>query len=187
MIFKYIEQQTEYDGSQLRSLYAYLSHSVHGDSIVAWQGACHINWDKMVDGEDLLDRSEIRGSHMLHFIIEKFEANLLSMVSLQRLFASEALEVLREMAPSKTQGMRREGDDLWMGQKKLSISIATLSPISGLVHFALNIKNEGTPVETLSLSDLQVDAKDFAVKLGEKFAREVEQILYATRKVKWVF
>lgn len=186
MKYQWIESSFAYDGSQLKSLYAYLNHKVQGDSIVSWIGPCQVDFDHMVDGEDLLARSEIRGSRMLHFIVEKFETSLFTGVVLQRLLSAKALEILKMAAPQKAEGLLREGDDLWLDDRKLSISIATVSPVSCLIHFALNIENEGTPVKTLSLKDLEVEPKTFAQKLGESFAQEVEAMRQATCKVKWV-
>src|SRR5204862_171027 len=97
----------------------------------------------------------------VHFILEKFDCSLLAAVALQRLFASVVRDVLGAMAPAAA-GIRRDGDDLFLGDKKLSISIATVSPVSALVHFAVNVTNEGTPVPTLALADLAVEPRRFA-------------------------
>ncbi|MGZ3782751.1 MAG: DUF366 family protein, partial [Pseudobdellovibrionaceae bacterium] len=45
------------------------------------------------------------------------------------------------------------------------ISIATKSPVSVMVHFAMNITNKGTPVKTLSLQDLKLEPKNVAEDL----------------------
>jgi hypothetical protein len=186
------EKQSRYDGTQLRSLYAYLEHGLLGDSMVAWIGPCDVSFQHMVDGEDLRDASAIRGSQMLHFIVEKFEARLPEMVALQRLMSAIAKDLLE--TSRKTKGsLRRDGDDLyWKSDSsateegKLSISIATVSPVSGLIHFAINVANQGTPVKTASLEDLGLEPKAFAKALLAKLVSEFDSISSATRKVKWV-
>lgn len=184
---KFITEQFKYDGAQLTSLFAYMNYELMGDSVVAWVGPCDIPNDKMVDGEDLLLNAEIRGSLMLHFIIEKFDISLFAGVGLQRLFASLALDLIKNTSSMpEANYLFREGDDIYLGEKKLSISIATVSPTSTLIHFALNISNEGTPVKTLSLEDLNLEPKDFAEALMDKFITEVQGITEATQKVKWV-
>lgn len=185
---KFIENELAYDGTQLRSLYAYLGHGVLGDSIVAWVGPCNIEFEHMVDGEDLLQKAKICGDRMLHFIIEIFQSNLFSGVALQRLLASQIKDHLQNSATGLVgKGlMTRDGDDLYFDGKKLSISIATQSPTSTLVHFAVNITNEGTPVKTLSLEDLQVNHKEFALQVMTRFANEYQDMVLATQKVKWV-
>lgn len=188
MKFKLLSTTEMYNGEQLRSLWNYLEHGVLGDSIVAWVGPCCVTFDHMVDGEDLLARQKIEGANMVHFIVEKFDSTLLAAVALQRLLASTVKDWLQEHAPRKDVAsiLRRDGDDIFAGSKKLSISIATQSPMSSLIHFAVNVVNEGTPVETLSLQDLGVEPRLFAEEILQKFSREVESIREATQKVKWV-
>ncbi len=186
MLYRFIETEQAYDGSQLASLKNYLEHGLLGDSIVAWIGPCNVKLDHMVDGEDLLQNAEIRGDRMLHFRVELFDGcTLLSAVSLQRLLATIVRDQIESLIGA-TSGLRRDGDDLFLGPAKLSISIATLSPVSALIHFAVNITNDGTPVKTCSLGDLKVDGKELSLNVMKAFCAEVESIREATRKVKWV-
>lgn len=181
---KWLKQTVTYDGTQLRSLYAYLQHKILGDSAVAWRGACEVSFDHMVDGEDLLDRAAICGSDMVHFIIEVFDQKLMSGVLLQRLFSSIVRDVLYELSPQKSLEILRLGDDLYWKNKKLSISIATSSPVSTLVHFAVNVSAKGTPVDAAGLDDLKVEPQKFAEKALEALKEEYESSLEATRKVR---
>lgn len=183
MQFKIINSSFKYDGSQLRSLYAYLEHRVQGNSIVTWVGPCEVTLDHMVDGEDYLQDAKIAGGSMAHFVVEVFAATLREMVTLQRLLTSITQEVVFERTGKF---LRREGDDLYLGSAKFSISIATLSPVSGLIHFAVNCTNEGTPVETCALSDLQVEPSVLQRELCNRFSTEFLSIQQATCKVKWV-
>lgn len=177
---KFLETTELYDGSQLVSLRSYLKHELLGDSIVAWVGACDVSLEHMVDGEDLLEKAAIRGDKMVHFIVEKFESSLLAAVALQRLLASIVKDILA------IERMTRDGDDLYLDGKKLSISIATQSPVSSLIHFAVNVSNGGTPVPTLSLEDLKVEPREFANEVMRRFVAEVASIREATHKVRWV-
>ena len=176
----YIEKPIKYDGTQLHSLYAYLNHNILGNSILAWQGPCEVNFDHMVDGEDLKAEARIEGANMLHFIIEVFDQTLLAAVSLQRLFASIAKDELEKSGIF----LECEGDDLYFEKRKLSISIASQSVRSVMIHFALNITNEGTPVPTAALSEWGIDSTTFAHRLLEKFCSEFQSIQEATWKVK---
>ena len=184
----FLAKTETYDGTQLRSLFAYLNHQVLGDSIVSWVGPCSVSFEHMVDGEDLLAKSKIEGGKMLHFIVEKFRVDLLTAVSLQRVLASLCFELCLEMTCSKTNAMSwtRKGDDIFFENRKLSISIATVSPSSALIHFAVNVENTGTPVPTVALSEFQIEAEDFAKKLMSRFSDELRSIEEASMKVKWV-
>lgn len=182
----FLETTEKYDGSQLVSLRSYLKHKILGDSIVAWIGACEITPEHMVDGEDLVAGAEIRGGRMLHFIVEKFDSSLLAAVALQRLLASIVKDELQKLSPVAARDLHRDGDDLWLGDRKLSISIATQSPVSSLIHFAVNITNENTPVKTLALEDLKVDPRVLAESVMVAFCNEVAGVREATQKVRWV-
>ncbi len=185
---QFLDSEEKYDGSQLVSLHNYLQHKLLGDSIVAWVGPCDVSFEHMADGEDLIQQAEIRGSKMLHFLVEKFETQLFSAVALQRLMAAIIKDQIAIMATDKKMAaaMFREGDDLYIDDRKLSISIATQSPLSSLIHFAVNVSNAGTPVQTLSLEDLGIDPKILALETMTLFSNEVKSIRQATQKVRWV-
>lgn len=186
---KFVTTKINYDGSQLQPLYAYLNHKLHGDSVVAFTGACNISFANMIDGEDIVSKSKIEGDQMLHFIIEIFNQNLMTAVSLQRLFASVALSIINASSViAKANPLTRSGDDLYLTLKgksyKLSISIASVSPVSAMIHFAVNISNAGTPVKTCSLQDLKLNPKSFAEDLMKRFSEEYISIVEATQKVR---
>lgn len=180
---QFIDESFKYDGTQLRPLFAYLQYQILGNSVVSWIGPCDIPIEHMVDGEDLLAGAEIRGQEMLHFIFEIFDRELVTGVFLQRLFAS----LVRDQIEAKTgKSLRRSGDDLYWDDRKLSISIATKSTNSVMVHFAMNVVNDGTPVATCSLQDLKLEPKAFALDLLSLVSEEYENILEASYKVRSV-
>ena len=176
-----VEKKIDYDGSQLRPLFGYISHKVHGDSIIAFIGACDVALDHMVDAEDFIVGALIKSDLMLHFIVEMFGQNLFTAVSQQRLLVSIAQNLLNSK-------LRREGDDLYLdkpdGAKKLSVSIASISGVSAMIHFGINIDNQGTPVPTCALSDFGLEPKSFARELMKRYSEEYQSILEATQKVK---
>lgn len=177
---KLIEKKINYDGSQLKPLYAYVHHQLAGDSIVAFEGSCNVSLDHMVDMEDLVVKAEIKSDHMLHFIIETFPVNLLATVSLQRLLVAITQNILLRSGHN----LQRSGDDLYWNEKKLSISIASNSAVSNMIHFGLNIENTGTPVPTCCLKDFGLDPKAFARIVMSEFSAEYSSIVEATQKVK---
>jgi uncharacterized protein len=190
---KFVEKEFAYDGAQLHSLFGYMEHGLAGDSAVAWIGSCSIPFANMADGEDVVAGATIAGDRMVHFIIEKFHAPLIAGVALQRLFAAIVLDLLREnVLPAVALRLSREGDDLYLANTtandrgKLSISIATVSPISTLIHFAINCTNSGTPVKTACLTDLSIDPVTFAREALRRLENEVNDIDFATVKVRCV-
>jgi len=180
---KWLNKKIKYDGSQMHSLYSYLNHQVLGDSVVAFRGPCEVQFSEMLDGEDLLQRSEIKGSDMVHFIFELFEQNLFSAVLMQRLFASIVADVIFDLS-KKAILLRREGDDLYLQKRKFSISIAAKSSQSSMIHFAVNVSCKGTPLATSGLQEMKINPEAFAKKCLLRVAQEYEDIQKATRKVK---
>ena len=181
-----------YDGSQLHSLFAYTRFGVLGDSVVAWVGPCEVPQSRILDVEDRRNHQSIGGKEMLHFVIELFDTPLSFGVLLQRIIADLARELLYDMSPLNlrtSSGLLREGDDLYEvkgGEKrgKLSISVATKSPLSTLIHFALNIVPEKVPVKAAHLKAFHIEPKAFAEKLMASLRDEIKSVVQATQKVR---
>ena len=178
----FIPQTIAYTGEQLSALWAYMNFNVQGDSLVAFCGPCEIPFAHMVDAADVKDRSRIASRHMLHFIAEHFDLDLEKAVLRQRLLATIVRDVLMECRPKAK--IRREGDDLYDGRRKLSISIATLSPVSSLIHFGINIVSAGAPVPAKGLADYKIAPRRFAQEVMRRYAAEMDSILAATTKVR---
>ena len=86
----------------------------------------------------------------------------------------------------------RSGDDIFVEidgkNKKLSVSIATKSTTSGLIHTGLNINPEGAPIDACGLTtDLGItDIEKFAKNVMKRYIEENDEILDATCKVRGV-
>jgi hypothetical protein len=170
----------DYDGTQIHSLWAYRSFGVQGDSIVAFVGGCEIPFSNMVDLEDVRAKSRIASPLMLHFIVEHFDLDLEKAVLRQRLLAA----VVKDALPA---GVRRDGDDLFLGPGKLSISIATLTPVSSKIHFGINVERAtDVGVETRALRDLGVEPEPLARAVMDRCAAETAGVLDARTRVRGV-
>lgn len=180
----FLKESILYTGEQLAPLFNYLEYGVLGDSIVSWRGACDVSFDKMIDGEDLRDRSKIAGDDMLHFVMELFQLPLSTAVALQRLMGERLILSIQEQGKS-ADNLKRFGDDVYWGKKKLNISIATCSTTSSLIHYGVNVKNDGTPVETCCLEDFGIsNPADFAQKFMDSCKEEVLSLKRAMVKVR---
>ena len=82
--------------------------------------------------------------------------------------------------------IRREGDDLYLRDRKLSVSVATTSPGSGLIHAGFNVRGEGAPVPAIGMEELGLAPRDFAERLLAAYAAEIEGAHQAGAKVKSV-
>lgn len=180
----YIEQEIKYDGRQLASLWAFRNFGLNGDSIVSFQGPCDVRLTEMVDLEDVRENAPIYSQAMLHFIVEFFHRDLEKAVWQQRLLIALIGERLNDFNQSR---IKRRGDDLYLQDRKLSVSIATLSPVSAMIHTGLNVSSANTPVPTISLPELGfTNPREFAATIMRDFAAEADGIGYARCKVRGV-
>ncbi len=179
----FIDKELKYTGKELSPHWIYKNFNLEGDAIVAFVGEVEVKLDEMVDIEDVINNEPIYSKSMINFIIEQYDITLLGMVFAQRLFVSIIKEVLEEYNVK----ISRRGDDLYYNERKLSVSIATKSITSCLIHTALNIIKEGAPVSAADISELGIkDVKEFASKVMLKYTREVNSIKKATYKVRGV-
>ncbi|UCD85666.1 MAG: DUF366 family protein [Deltaproteobacteria bacterium] len=181
---RFIDKQIDYNGEQLRSHWAYENFDLLGDSIVSFRGQCGVQLEEMVDLVDRKNNERIYSEDMLHFILEFFHLDLEKAICQQRLLIAILKDELLLRYP-EAQIIRR-GDDLFDGEKKLTVSIATLSPVSALIHLGININSQNTPVKTAGLDDYNIQPRELARSIMEKFCQEMEGISEARCKVRGV-
>ncbi len=181
-----INDEIKYTGTQLSPHWIYKNFHIQGNCIVAFIGECEVNLSHMVDIEDVINNEPIYSQKMLNFIEENFNASLEQMVYKQRLLVTITKEVIEKYSP--TVKIMRSGDDLYINNKKLSVSIATKSITSSLIHFGLNIISDGAPIKAADLiNDAKInDIKEFAQKILELYKEETEDISLAACKVRGV-
>lgn len=155
---KHVDEIFEYDGSQINPSWAFQEFGIYGSSIVTWIGPVNITPDNLKDFADV--GLEIKSNYMVNFICEFFDqqpTNMRVAYLRQRLLVM----IFREILTEKEISTRREGDDIFVDGRKLSISIASVSLSSAKIHFALNLEDKGTPddVDTIGLYDIRVDGQ----------------------------
>lgn len=186
MLQRYLDEKISYDGTQLSSLWAFRNFGLQGDSIVSFRGPCRVELTEMVDLEDVRKKAPIFSTDMLHFIIEHFDLDLEKTIIRQRLFIAMIKDIIQQNTGA---GLYRAGDDIFSGERKLSVSIATLTPVSTMIHTGLNISSKDTPVPALGLADLDLGDEEVA-RIGSsicgQYTREIGEIRLARCKVRGV-
>ena len=184
MKIKFIDKEIKYIGSQLSPHWIYKNFNIQGDAIVAFIGECEVKLTEMVDIEDVINNEPIYSKSMLSFITEQFNIDLVEGVLRQRLL----ITIIKELLEEHNIKVIRKGDDLMIDNRKLSVSIATKSLTSILIHTGLNIISDGAPVTASGLlSELGIsDIKDFALKVMNRYVEELEDIILASTKVRGV-
>lgn len=179
---RFITEQITYTGDELRSHWIYEKTGLLDEAIVAFRGPAQVETEHLVDLADKEQGAFIFSQDMLHFIVEHFDCDLEKAILRQRILVGILKDELRRTKVP----IEQRGDDLYDGQKKLSVSIATLSPISTLIHVGINISPRGTPIETKGLADYDIDPDSFARVVLARYCQEIEAIRLARCKVKGV-
>ena len=177
---KLLDKEIKYEGFQLAPHWIYKNFKIQGDATVAFIGECDVKLDEMVDIEDVINNEPIYSKSMLSFISEQFNIGLVEGVFRQRLLIC----IIKEAIERRGISLRRSGDDLYVGNKKLTVSIAT----SVLIHTGINIISDGAPIEACGLeNDLGItDIEEFAEEVLNNYANEIEDIILASTKVRGV-
>ena len=158
--YKHINKKFEYDGSQIDPSWAVKTFGIKGSSIVTWRGPMNITPDNMKDFADV--GLEIKGNEMLHCMSEFFDiqpADIRMAYMRQRLLVLIFKEELTKMGVEST----RDGDDIFVNNAKLTVSIASVSITSIKIHFAFNIRDEGTPdvLDTIGIFEIKNKEDEF--------------------------
>lgn len=191
---KYLKLKEEscYDGSQIKPMWAFKQFRIKDSSLISWIGPMDIKTDNLIDYEDV--GLEIKGDKLLHFVIEHFDsqpADIRLCYHRQRLFVMIIKDLLNEMG-IKTQ---RKGDDIYFKDEqdekqkkfsKLSVSIATCSISSMKIHFALNLISKGTPndVDVAGVLECSSFNKEDFLNFADKVCRNyINEILSIERDI----
>ena len=180
----FIDNEIKYEGWQLCPHWIYKNFKLQGDAIVAFVGECEVKLTEMVDIEDVINNEPIYSKLMLSFISEQFNVGLVEGVFRQRLLICKIKEALEKRGFSVT----RDGDDLFFDNKKLTVSIATKSATSILIHTGVNIISEGAPIKASGLqSDMKIsDIKSLTQEIMVQYSEEIDDIVMASTKVRGV-
>lgn len=176
-----------YTGVELHHAFAYEEAFQLGPTISFFVGAADVK-EHLVDLEDSLQNDFIKSERMVHFIIEIPNISIQETVVWQRLF----IRLVAEKLIKEVEGIdiEIEGDDIMIEGQKLSVSIATLSQFSGLIHAGINVHvGAGCPVDAIGLADFgaldshsEGDYK-WASDVAINFANEYKDVVKATYKV----
>lgn len=180
--YRILDGETAYTGVELRSGFVRERTGLAGDAAVAFVGPCDVPNRNLVDLDDARAGAFIRAARMAHVIVEHPECSLATGVLRQRLLVA----ILGEVLAARGAPVRRDGDDLYRGGRKLTVSIAAPSPRSCLIHLGVNVDPEGAPVPAVGLSELSLEARAVLDELLGRYGGEMESAAHAQTKVRSV-
>lgn len=137
------ESALTYSGRELRPHFILERYGKVGSAVVAWIGPTQVPTSELVDWMDRRENETIVAGSMVHLIGEFFGLTLRETVLFQRLWIARVATLIGV-------DVKVSGNDLF-GPHKLSVSIATASPVSTLIHLGVNLDPEGAPVPATGL------------------------------------
>ena len=119
----------------------------------------------------------IKGEDLIHIIVERFDSpgSMRLAYYMQRLL----IVCIRDVLMDHEIRTKRKGDDLFVRDGKLTVSIASAGVSSEKIHCGINITTKGTPddIKTAALLDIGInDWKAIAKEIAETFLQETEDI-----------
>lgn len=177
-----VEERIDYTGLELRSHFIRERAGIETDGLIAFLGGCSVEGEALVDLEDREAGDFISADLMLHFMGEHFAVGPREMNLRLRLLVA----IVRELIEKDQSGARieRRGDDLFAHDRKLTVAIATVSPVSGLMHLGINVDPAGAPVQAIGLEELGIDPVGLAGAVLDRYREECRSIEIALRKVR---
>ncbi|MDR2830006.1 MAG: DUF366 family protein [Methanobrevibacter sp.] len=159
IVHKHLDNNFEYDGSQINPNWGFKTFKIKGSSIITWIGSMNIKNDNLKDYEDL--GLDIKSDAIINCIVEHYDiqpGNLRIAYLRQRLLVM----ILAEELSKKGIETLREGDDIYISKYKLTVSIATVSLSSTKIHLGINLTDDGSPddVDVIGLYQLKDKEKN---------------------------
>jgi hypothetical protein len=179
--FRILDDEVTYTGAELRSGWVAQRTGLAGDAAAGFVGPCDVPNENLVDLDDARAGSFIRAAAMAHVIVEH-TCSLEVAVLRQRILVA----LLGELLSRRGKRMRRDGDDLYYDDRKLTVSIAAPSSSSSLIHLGINVDPGGAPVAAVGLSEMRIDARELLLELLTRYSRELATAAHAATKVRTV-
>jgi hypothetical protein len=182
LTYKILDREITYTGRELRSGWVAGRTGLSGQAAAAFIGPCRVATEDLVDLEDARAGATIYSPRMAHLIIELPDCPLQVAVLRQHLLVCSLAEILlaADVIP------RREGDDIYVQDRKLTVSIAAPYGGGSLIHLGINVDAAGAPVPAIGLEDLDVDPVVLLGDLLARFQAELKSCRQAETKVRTV-
>lgn len=182
MEYRILDEKTTYTGAELRSGWVTGVTALDGDAAVGFVGPCDVPTEALVDLDDARAGATIVAAEMAHVVVEHPTCDLRAAVLRQRLLVC----ILREMLHRVGVEVDRDGDDLYVGGRKLTVSIAAPGLDGCLIHLGVNVDPAGAPVPAVGLKEIGIEPRGLLTELLGRYSHEMQTAAHAETKVRTV-
>lgn len=177
-----LKEDIPYTGAELSPNWMQRYSDCATDIVVGFIGPCDVPNHNLVDLEDQRAGYFIKAKSMVHVIVEHQGCSLDVAVLRQRLLVC----LLCELLAGHGIGALRSGDDVFVDDRKLTVSIAAPATHSSMIHLGVNVDASDAPVPAIGLAELKVEPREFLVELIERYKSELAACAHATSKVRQI-
>jgi len=147
-----------------------LKFDLSGDSIVGFIGPCQILPEYVTDLREPRTKRQPGSGRMLHLVAEHFGCDLLKTLLYQRLLLGIAKDKLNHRLGGDV--LQIWGDDICDGNKRVTVSSATVNTLSGKIHLGINVEAS----EAKGLKDYDLNPKELGEVIMDQYRLEVFRI-----------
>jgi len=181
--YKILEEIIPYSGKELNSKWVREKTDVQSGGVaVGFVGPCDVATEDLIDLDDAKAGAVIIAKQMAHVIVLHVGCTLQAAVLRQRLLVCLLCALLNERGIIP----HRDGDDIYVGGRKLTVSIAAPSRRACVIHLGINVDPEGSPVAAVGLDELGVAPLELLETLLDRYRKELASAAYAETKVRSV-
>ncbi len=140
MAFMFVPKPQEMNLDVMRSHWALIHFDIRGDSIVAFIGTLHIDSDQQLDILEAKGKLSLPDCEMLNLVVEHFGDDLEKGILRQNILLNIAFEKILHRI--KDVQIMRWGEDLYEGNKRLTVSSVSTTFVSVKIHLGICINPE---------------------------------------------
>jgi hypothetical protein len=182
MAFKFLPEKRALSGDEMLPHWALRNFDMVGDSIVSFVGDFKVPPERWVDISGIMRGGVFPNSEMMHIVVEHFGCALPEAVLRQYVLVSILQEKLLHRIKTNGHNLTRLGDDLFDGDKRLSITAVGSTLVSAKIHIGVFTESPG--MGYFGLTEYGVDPKELAEVVVCQYCAEMRRLAEKAWKVK---
>lgn len=164
--------------------WAFKNFGLLGDSIVAFRGKIDVKREELIDLFELKRKSMLPDCLLLNFIVEHFGDDLGKAILRQRVLLSIAEEKIAHRIEGRL--INRLGDDLFVQDRKLSITAVTVNPVSSKIHTGICISSS-EKCKFIGLKELNIDVDELSEVIVAQYRADMHDLKTKEWRMRPVF
>jgi len=182
MTYRFLPEKRRLTGEEMLPHWALRNFRLAGDTMVSFIGEFKVPPERWIDLNSIMHESSLPDKEMLHFVVEHFGCPLQEAVLRQYVLISILEEKLLHRIKVNGHRLTRLGDDLFDGEKRLSITAAGSTLVSAKIHVGVFTKTPG--IGFFGIEDYGVIPEELAEVVMCQYGAEMRRLAEKAWRVK---